>query len=205
MILTEIGEIGVHTASGEFFLLRPSLYAMTQLGTPAEIVDVFARVMSDPITEKHQADQFADALAVVVACSEQDLSDVFGYYDQDLVYRTGTADVEHLVPLARCLLKHGVTGALPPLPRRHDEEPNYSGEFVAREYVATAIAHLGLSEREAWSMTMTGLIGALRAKYPPTESNAPGARAPTAAEHDATMEWFDKIEAKRKARAKGAP
>lgn len=27
----------------------------------------------------------------------------------------------------------------------------------------------------------------------------------TAAEHDATMEWFDKIEAKRKARAKGAP
>lgn len=139
---------------------------MTQLGTPAEIVDVFARVMSDPITEKHQADQFADALAVVVACSEQDLSDVFGYYDQDLVYRPGTADVEHLVPLARCLLKHGVTGALPPLPRRHDEEPNYSGEFVAREYVATAIAHLGLSEREAWSMTMTGLIGALRAKYP---------------------------------------
>lgn len=54
-------------------------------------------------------------------------------------------------------------------------------------------------------MTMTGLIGALHAKYPPTESNAPGARAPTAAEHDATMEWFDKIEAKRKARAKGAP
>ncbi len=116
MILTEIGEIGVHTASGEFFLLRPSLYAMTQLGTPAEIVDVFARVMSDPITEKHKADQFADALAVVVACSEQDLSDVFGYYDQDLVYRPGTADVEHLVPLARCLLKHGVAGALPPLP-----------------------------------------------------------------------------------------
>ncbi|MEN1443551.1 DUF6246 family protein, partial [Pseudomonas aeruginosa] len=63
----------------------------------------------------------------------------------------------------------------------------------------------GLSEREAWSMTMTGLIGALRAKYPPTESNAPGARAPTAAEHDATMEWSDKIEAKRKAQAKGAP
>ncbi|UAD00589.1 hypothetical protein K8B72_14015 [Pseudomonas aeruginosa] len=59
---------------------------MTQLGTPAEIVDVFARAMSDPITKKHQADQFADALAVVVACREQDLSDVFGYYDQNLVY-----------------------------------------------------------------------------------------------------------------------
>nr|WP_220125272.1 DUF6246 family protein [Pseudomonas aeruginosa] len=98
--------------------------------------------------------------------------------------------------------RHRSASAASPAPRRRAE---LLGEFVAREYVATAIAHLGLSEREAWSMTMTGLIGALRAKYPPTESNAPGARAPTAAEHDATMEWFDKIEAKRKARAKGAP
>ncbi|WP_173014641.1 DUF6246 family protein [Pseudomonas aeruginosa] len=127
---------------------------MTQLGTPAEIVDVFARVMSDPVTEKHQADQFADALAVVVACCEQDcptcLATTTRTWSTGQELRTSSTCASRALPAeAR---RHRSASATP---RRHDEEPNYSGEFVAREYVATAIAHLGLSEREAWSMTMT--------------------------------------------------
>lgn len=203
MILTDIGEIGVHTAAGQY-ILRPSLYAMTQIGTPAEIVDVFARVMGEAFTPRQQDDQLADALHVVKSCSEDDLSAVFGEYDELLRYRPGIAPVDHLLPLARCLMKHGVTGSLPPLPRQNDDESNYTGEFVARDHVAIAIAHLGLTEREAWQMTMTGLVSALRAKYPPSASNAPGAKAPSAAQHAETMAWFEKVEAKKKARARGA-
>ncbi|MDF3863460.1 DUF6246 family protein [Pseudomonas denitrificans (nom. rej.)] len=189
----------------DLFVLRPSLYAMSQIGQPAEIVDVFVRVMADAGGEKGIADQFGDALAVLHACADRDMSAVFGYFDETLKYVPGAADVAHIIPLARCLLRHGVTGAIPPLPRRADEEPEYLREFVARDHVALAIAHLGLSEREAWAMTMTGLVSSMRAKFPQIESNAPGARAPTKEEHEATMDWFDKIEAKRKARvAKGA-
>jgi len=204
MILTEIGEVGVY--AGEHVVrLRPSLYAMCRLGDPVEIVETFATVMGGAEDEAQARRLFQAALGVIYACASEDVdpSSLFGTYETasgSLEYVPGAAPVEHVVPLARCLLKHGVTGALPPLPRRPgDDEPVYVNEFVARDHVAMAMAHLGVSERDAWDLTMTGMVGALRAKFPPAESNATGARAPTKEEHNATMAWFDKIDAKRKA------
>lgn len=199
MILTETGEIGVHVGDS-VHVLRPSLYAMTQIGEPAKIVEVYATVMFDGLEGRAADDQFADALMVVHACSEKDLCDVFGCYDEQLRYQPGAADPEHVLPLARCLLRHGVTGVQKPLPRRADDEPEFVREFVARDHVALAVAHLGVSEREAWQMTMTSLVGALRAKFPPAPDQSPGARAPTKEEHEATEEWFAKIEEKRRKR-----
>ena len=69
MILTEIGEIGVMVGDNSY-KLRPSLYAMSTLGSPDEIVEVYSRVMLDESLE--------DALAVIYACSNDDLSGVFG-------------------------------------------------------------------------------------------------------------------------------
>ncbi|WAI83193.1 MULTISPECIES: DUF6246 family protein [Achromobacter] len=207
MILTEIGEVGVY-AGEQVVRLRPSLYAMSRLGDPVEIVETFATVMGGAEDDAQASRLFQAALGVIYSCSVDDVdpSSLFGTYETTsgaLEYVPGVAPAEHVVPLARCLLKHGVTGALPPMPRRPgDDEPVYVKEFLARDHVATAMAHLGVSERDAWNLTMTGLVGALRAKFPPAESNAPGARAPTKEEHNATMAWFDKIEAKRKA-AKG--
>jgi len=194
MILTEVGEVGVH-AGEALYVLRPSLYAMSRIGSPAEIVAVYAAVMAD-------APAIIDALGVVYACCDDDLSDIFGHVEAAadggrLTYVPGRAPVEHVVHIARCLLRHGVTGALPELPRRPDDEPEYIKEFDARAHVALAMAHLGMSEREAWNTTMTALVGALRAKFPRPESNAPGARAPTKEEHEATMAWFDRVEAAR--------
>lgn len=200
MILTEIGEVGI-TAGDQHYKLRPSLYAMTQIGEPAEIVRVYASVMS----EAPHRDQFDDALSVIFACAEDDLSGLFGAYqaaDKGMAYVPGSASPEHVIPLAQCLLKHGVTGALPPLPRKADEEPEFVQEFDARAHAALAIAHLGMSSAEAWQMTMTELVGALRAKFPQVESNAPGAKAPTKEQMEATLDWFERVEAKR-TRTKG--
>lgn len=198
MILRDVGEIGVFTPGGEWFKLRPSLYAMSQLGEPGEIVRLFASVMAP---EPHR-DQFPDALAVLHACAEQDVSEVFGCYepepDSRLKYRPGLADPLDFLPLARCLLKHGIVGALPPLPRPADAEEGYSREFHAREMVDLAVAHLGLPAMTAWGMTMTEIAGALRAKFPPTDKQAPGRNAPTGQEHDALMAWADRIAEKRK-------
>jgi len=197
MVLTQIGEIGI-SCEGRDYILRPSLYAMTRLGEPKEIVDVYASVMSEL---PHPA-QFTDALAVIYACCDEDLSPVFGAHeidDEKVRYAPGAAPVEHVLPVARCLLRHGVTGALPPLPIKPDQRPEYVKEFDARANVSMAIAHLGMSSADAWQMTMTELVGALRAKFPETES-ASGARAPTLEEHDATMEWFERVDAARKAR-----
>lgn len=196
MILTETGEIGVHVGD-TVHVLRPSLYAMTQVGEPARIVEVYAIVMTEGLKGRAIDDQFSEALMVVHACSDADLSDVFGSFDERLRYRSGLADPQHILPLARCLLRHGVTGSQDPLPRRGDDEQEFVQEFIAKDHVALAVAHLGLSEREAWQMTMTSLIGALRAKFPP-DPNAPGAKSPTKEEHEAAEAWFSRVEEKMK-------
>ncbi|MFA5489616.1 MAG: DUF6246 family protein [Candidimonas sp.] len=196
MVLTQIGEIGI-SFEGREYKLRPSLYAMTQIGEPVEIVRVYASVMS----EEPHAEQFDDALAVIYACSEDDLAELYGGHEATeggLKYAPGSAPVEHVLPLARCLMKHGITGALPELPRKAGQDPEFVKEFDARAHVSLAIAHLGMSSAEAWQMTMTELVGALRAKFPQIESNTPGARAPTADEHNATMEWYERVEQARK-------
>lgn len=196
MILTEVGEIGVHV-DGREVVLRPSLYAMSRLGEPREIVDVYGDVVGEAVNEVGRRRQFSGALAVLFCCTEEDVTDMFGHMT-DSGYVPGRVPLDHIVALARCLLKHGIVGALPEPPRRADDEPTYTHEFDARGYVALAMAHLDQSEREAWNLTMTGLIGALRAKFPPQESDAPGAKAPTKEQHEATMEWFERIEAKRR-------
>lgn len=194
-VLTEIGEIGVH-AGGESYLLCPSLYAMSRLGQPREIVEIYARLMG-------RFPPIVDALAVIDACGEGGGS-VFGAWRDDdgkLCYQPGDVSAEVVIHLARCLLKHGVTGALPDLLRKAGQEPEYIQEFDARANVSLAIAHLGVSSKDAWQMTMTELVGALRAKFPPAPDNSPGARAPTKEQHEATMEWYERVEAARRAKS----
>ncbi len=184
-ILTEIGEVCIH--AGRDVLLRPSLAAIASLGDPREIVEVFARVM---------AGDHMDSLGVVFACAEEDVSDLFGCYEfrgDAIRYTSGTAPAAHVVPLAQCLMRHGVVGVAKPLPRRADAEDQYLTEFDAKEHAALAMAHLGLTEREAWNMTMTGLVAALRAKFPPSTKDSPGARAPTREEHEATEAWYERV------------
>lgn len=194
MILTEIGEIGVIVDERQV-ILRPSLYAMSQLGSPTAIVETYASVMQETYSE----DQLADALSVIHACSEKDLSEIFGYFtlgDNTLVYNEGRIPKEDILPLARCLVKHGVTGDIKEVPTKKGEPPTYTQEFNCREHVSVAIAHLGMSREEAWASTMTELVGALQAKFPVGEGKA-GLNSPTKEEHEATMEWYTAVQKAR--------
>lgn len=179
--------------------LLPSLYAMSQLGEPSEIVEMYAMLMTDQVTQVGKREQFRAALGVIHACADSDVTDIFGYINERMKYVVKMAPMSDILVLGRHLIQHGVTGVLPPLPRadRDDDRGRYTPEFVARDHVAAAVAHLGVSEREAWGMTMTGLVSALRAKYPPSPDLSPGSNAPSIEEHDAALEWHDKVLAKR--------
>jgi hypothetical protein len=210
MILSDVGEIGIHHGA-ETFRLRPSFYAMSRLGPPELIVAVFTLVMDTAIDliAEHLPDElpktisFRAAWDVLRACwdsAEEDLVRVLGRFSS-AGYEAGAIPAAHVFPLARCLLKHGLVGDAPPLrPAAVPEDKKFTDKFVARDHVAFAMAHLGLNEREAWGMTMTGLVLTLRAKFPElTEPVEPRAGVPpTKAEHEQTMEWFEKIDAKRK-------
>lgn len=180
--LTSVGEIVIH--ADRDVLLRPSLSAMASLGDPTEIVEIFARVMSS---------SFTDCLGVLYACADQDVSGLFGFHNEKLNYVPGEIPQEHIVLLAQCLMKHGIVGVCD-TPK--NTEKGYLKEFDAKKFASLAVAHLGMNESDAWNMTMTGLVSALQAKYPP-EKEA-GSDAPTKEEYNETMAWFERVEANRK-------
>lgn len=170
---------------------------MTQLGDPEEIVRVYASVMHD---QPHPS-QFFDALGVIYACSDDDISHLYGYIDESGEYVKGQAPESDVLPLARCLLKHGVMGDYEPLPKPEHEPKQYVQSFNARDHVALAMAHLGMSSKEAWQMTMTELVGALRAKFPEAEIEAKknASRYPDQESLASLMAYHDKVKEKEKA------
>jgi hypothetical protein len=185
-ILTDIGEIGIH-ATGRDVLLRPSLYAMSQL---ADAVDSFATLhgVGSP------RDQFHAALDVLQACTDEDITDLVGRMGSRYgTWVMGQIPPADLILLALSLIRHGVVGVVPKLPPS-PEEGGYTSVFEPRELVASAIAHLGLNEDQAWQLTVTGYVLAMRAKFP-RPKNGPG--APSAAELDAA---FERLSAINKAR-----
>lgn len=198
---TAIGEIGVHVDDRDY-VLRPSLYAMSQLGDPSDTVRALAQVHGPAETQAAERLRHMTAVSVLAACTREDIRHLTGYLDGD-TYRAGRIPAETVLVLARELTRHGIVGALPPRQREEGEpEPEYTEEFDARGYASAAIAHLDASEEEAWAMTMTGLVGALRAKFPPPpkDPNRPGARAPTQKQAKAALDWHDKIRKMRSAK-----
>lgn len=202
MTLVHIGEVGIHHAGGSL-VLRPSLLAMSRLGTPAEIVQTVAVVFGQGLngTRLSIKQQLRAALEVWYACApeETDLDPLTGYFSPRGGWRMGAADPADVVMVAQSLLRHGVLGD-PELPTENAEPPRddeYEALFDCRKNAAFAMGHLGLTEREAWNMTMTGLRLAIEAKYPKQETpeQQSAKRAPTLSEYDATMEWFDKVQA----------
>lgn len=211
-VLTEIGEQGITIGEREL-LLRPSLYAMTTLGEPEEIVDLFTELYRAPPFIEHMpgdsagvqlaGDTYNVTLArrywremlflswrVICACAESPEETAFfiGEPGQRYgSYRLGKVPAEQMLVLARSLMYHGCIG------KSHDEGKgasdggSYSRAFDALHYVSLAIAHLGMSESNAWSMTMSGFQAHWEAKHGKQKERR------YESEHDATMDWLKAV------------
>lgn len=202
-VLTHIGEQGI-SVGDRHVLLRPSLLNMAKLGAPKEIVGVFADVCGQPkLSGNHWLDmpqikqwkrrRFNAALDVLVCCSEEPIDWLVGYVNERGHYVKGALPLEDIVGLAFGLLKHGLMGDAI-ADTRTATKKDYTNEFNARDIVAAAMAHLGASEDEAWNMTMTSYIAAMRAKFPPP----PDKKAPiTGEDFDRVNNWLSKVNAAR--------
>lgn len=204
MILTEAGDIGLYTPNAPVVVLRPSMRAIASLGTPAEIIAVFTDVMGGA----HRWHTL-NALAVLWACvgqgDEDRAADVLGYTGgDDGAFVPGMLTPDEIVICARHLLQHGVVGMAPERPSTAPPQKPTT-EFKAAEYVALVVAHLGIPADAAWQMSMTSIEAALRAKFPEAgkDKRAPGNNAPTLEEHQQTMDWFEQVQAARKAKKHG--
>ena len=188
-IIPENGDVGLYGANIPFLLFRPSLRNIASLGTPVEIIALFESVMG----ESTQL-QMVDAMGVLWACCETPdaAHEAIGYLGEgDAVL--GKMEPVHKIHIARHLMLHGMVGDVEIVPDNKTTGP--IKEFKASNFAALAIAHLGMSQADAWDMSMTALITALNAKFPSVlNPEREGAKdAPTPDEHDATMAWFESI------------
>lgn len=208
MILTSIGEQGV-SVGDRFVKFRPSLLNMTRLGTPREIVEAFGDVCIPPVPtglawadtprfKRWKAAQFRAACTVLWCCTDEpDISWLVGYINERGRYVAGALPLTDIVGLAMGLLRHGVMGDAKPEAAKRAKKSDYVSEFNAREFVSSAMAHLGTSEQDAWQMTMTSYIGAMRAKFPPEKD----AKAPLDGEYyDHVRDWSQRVNRARVAK-----
>lgn len=204
-VITDIGQAVIRAGGREIFL-NPSFLAMSRIGAPENIVRLFVTVhaghypthrISEPtimrdVLARCFAEMAAAAARVVTACSTENISQLIGTYKVTtkgkLFYRPGLLPVADVIELARHLIRHGVMGDQPP-EQLKDQKSEYSSKFDARSFVYTAVAHLGMSEADAWNMTMTSFRAAMNAKFPVKEKD----KIPTEEAYDEVMDWADKM------------
>lgn len=191
MIYIKTGQFAIN-ADGKKYVFTPSFAAMAKLGSGAELVDMFGIIHgahyprirpTDPDLRKRiltrcYAEVMQTSIKVLKACSESDIGDILGYYEYTLTgkfkCKPGVVPMDDVITLAQHCLLHGLIGVAP---EQKEPEPDqnageYKTDFDVMGYVYSAVAHLGLSEAEAWNMTMTGYRAAVRAKTPSEATNS---------------------------------
>lgn len=202
--ITDIGQAEIKLV-GHTYFLNPSFLAMTRIGTPEEVVTAMVHVhgghypqheiRNELLLRDTRAVCFARmvkaAALIVQSCCEEDISHLVGGYAYTprgkLVMKKGFMPLEDVLTLARHLIKHGVMGDQDNEDVAKDGE--YTNRFDARSFVYLAVAHLGMSENEAWNMTMTSFRAAMEAKYPPP----PKAKIPSQKKYEEAMDWADQL------------
>lgn len=193
MVITKIGQAAIKTPSGTF-TLKPTLAAMASLDNPTEI----HATLHNP--DASNDDILAAAYAVILACSDsQEIKQFLGRQEigkpkvrGNKITKTYTdvfIDDIHAVCIARDLIHHGMVGNVKM--NRLPKEADYTEEFDPLDWMAAVIAHLEISEQEAWKMSMTSILAALRTKFPPSEKEQ--AQVKALEEKAAFDEWYQSI------------
>ncbi|MGZ0799616.1 DUF6246 family protein [Kluyvera ascorbata] len=190
--LTDIGELSVSDsrADGEDYLLRPSFEAMTRIGSPAEIVQTYATIHGNDVTQFIEVcsgtlERFPEWLSpsfnraaerllstcmhVLQACCEDDLTTMIGEWKgwrHCVVYRPGLMPKSDIIVVAQHLMQHGVVGKAKVRQLQRHETGERTTEFKAFEYISAARSHFGMNRAEASQLTMTEFQILLAAKYP---------------------------------------
>jgi hypothetical protein len=190
--LLEIGEVGLSDSAegGKDYLLRPSFEAMNRLGSPAEIVRVYATIHgSDALalidlcaTNPAKFTKWlsssmgmvservlSQAMHVLQACCDDDLTTLIGEWKgwkNCVVYRPGKMPKNDIIVIAQSLMQHGIIGTAKVRKLQRHESSETTSEFSPFEYISSARSHLDMSREEAGRLTMTEFSLLLAAKYP---------------------------------------
>lgn len=227
--LTEIGEMRISLSDRSFFF-KPSFRAMNEIGTPKEIVEVYAklngidyvaplqyveclpfgaqmqvmRTISKPAYGRHV---LSAAYIVMQSCCEDDVSVLIGGWKptpRGVRYVPGIMPVSDIIIIARNLMQHGIIGKSPlKVPERLEEQgKKTTNEFHASQYIISARTHFDMTRDEAENLSMTEFQMMIKNKYPEPKGLTKEERA---AEYDQAKADRERMKAlaERKAKKRG--
>lgn len=226
--LTEIGEMRISLADKSFFF-KPSFRAMNEIGTPKEIVEVYARLngidyvaplqhveylpfgaqmqvmktISKPVYGRHV---LSAAYIVMQSCCEDDVSVLIGGWKptpRGVRYVSGIMPVSDIIIIARNLMQHGIIGKSPlKVPERLEEQgKKTTSEFHASQYIISARTHFDMTRDEAENLSMTEFQMMIKNKYPEPKGLTKEERA---AEYDQAKADRERMKALAERKAKKA-
>lgn len=177
-MLVECGFATATTSEGVEYSFTPSLGRIAALGTPQEIVKLYAGL--------HGPSAAKDAAYVLASlCDQEDPTPLIGWIDDDGEHPGLMPESEQII-IARHLMQHGIAGKAKP---SNKGEGKYSDKFEAAEYIAAARVHLGLSSADAEALSMTEFQMMFEMKFPP---KAEGKRdVPTREEYEASLKAIE--------------
>ena len=226
--LTEIGEMRISLSDKSFFF-KPSFRAMNEIGTPKEIVEVYARLngidyvaplqhveylpfgaqmqimktISKPVYGRHV---LSAAYIVMQSCCEDDISVLIGGWKptpRGVRYVPGIMPVSDIIIIARNLMQHGIIGKSPlKVPERLEEQgKKTTNEFHASQYIISARTHFDITRDEAENLSMTEFQMMIKNKYPEPKGLTKEERA---AEYDQAKADRERMKALAERKAKKA-
>lgn len=226
--LTEIGEMRISLSDRSFFF-KPSFRAMNEIGTPKEIVEVYARLngidyvaplqhveylpfgaqmqvmktISKPVYGRHV---LSAAYIVMQSCCEDDISVLIGGWKptpRGVRYVPGIMPVSDIIIIARNLMQHGIIGKSPlKVPERLEEQgKKTTNEFHASQYIISARTHFDMTREEAENLSMTEFQMMIKNKYPEPKGLTKEERA---AEYDQAKADRERMKALAERKAKKA-
>jgi hypothetical protein len=187
-VLVESGFVRVQVSDGREWSFRPALARIAALGTPTQIVDIFAGLHGDGAAS-------LAAYVLATLCDQEDATDLIGgveitrpaqpvaapkrWWRPWARQREAQPDigafvdlrVDGLMPaaeqivIAQHLMRHGIIGGATPAGKGR-KQGQFSDRFDAAEFVGLARAHLGLSSEDAGALSMTELQQMLAMKFP---------------------------------------
>ena len=226
--LTEIGEMRISLSDRSFFF-KPSFRAMNEIGTPKEIVEVYAKLngidyvaplqhveylpfgaqmqvmktISKPVYGRHV---LSAAYIVMQSCCEDDVSVLIGGWKptpRGVRYGPGIMPVSDIIIIARNLMQHGIIGKSPlKVPERLEEQgKKTTNEFHASQYIISARTHFDMTRDEAENLSMTEFQMMIKNKYPEPKGLTKEERA---AEYDQAKADRERMKALAERKAKKA-
>uniref|UniRef100_A0AAU8GD46 Uncharacterized protein n=2 Tax=unclassified Caudoviricetes TaxID=2788787 RepID=A0AAU8GD46_9CAUD len=226
--LTEIGEMRISLSDRSFFF-KPSFRAMNEIGTPKEIVEVYAKLngidyvaplqhveylpfgaqmqvmktISKPVYGRHV---LSAAYIVMQSCCEDDISVLIGGWKptpRGVRYVPGVMPVSDIIIIARNLMQHGIIGKSPlKVPERLEEQgKKTTNEFHASQYIISARTHFDMTRDDAENLSMTEFQMMIKNKYPEPKGLTKEERA---AEYDQAKADRERMKALAERKAKKA-